>query len=419
MNRIFVVARHEYLTNVRRWEFLLLTFGFPFIGLLIGVLAIIPTMFLLGKMPQEVRVGVVDETKRFTFPKEIEPLRIELPKKIGKAATAFPGFQFRSFPDADKARAALQTKTLDAFLVVPRDYVKRGIVHYYVWQEKEESLFDEGERKEPPLEGILVKGLLKGKVTDEVVQRVLEPYRLERHTVGPHKPKKKNAFISQFVIPYAFTMMLVMAIFISSGYLLRGVSDEKEGRVAEIILSSVTAQDLFVGKVLGLGAVGLTQVGVWMMMGGTPMLFTTFIADFPVRALVAAPILFLLGYTLFGVLFAALGAVGGSWRESQQLSAWISMLAIVPLIFMPILLDQPNGGFSISLSLFPFTAPITVMMRLALTDVPLYQILLSIVSMVITIVLIVKLCVKIFRTGMLIYGKRPGVKELWRWVREA
>lgn len=419
MNRIFVVARHEYLTNVRRWEFLLLTFGFPFIGLLIAALAVIPTMFLLGKMPQEVRVGVVDETKRFTFPKEVEAIKIELPKKFGKAATALPGFQFRTFPNADKAKAALQTKTLDSFLVIPRDYVKKGTVHYYVWQEKEESLFDEGEFKEPQFDDVLVKGLLKGKVTNDVVKRVLQPCRLKHHVLGPHKPKKKNAFISQFVIPYVFTMMLVMAIFISSGYLLRGVSDEKEGRVAEIILSSVTAQDLFVGKVLGLGAVGLTQVGVWLAMGGTPLLLMTHIADFPVRALVAAPILFLLGYTLFGVLFAALGAVGGSWRESQQLSAWISMLAIVPLIFMPILLDQPNGGFSIALSLFPFTAPITMMMRLALTDVPLYQILLSIVSMVITIVLIVKLCVKIFRTGMLIYGKRPGVKELWRWVREA
>jgi ABC-2 type transport system permease protein len=418
MNRIFVVARHEYLTNVRRWEFLLLTFGFPFIGLLIGVLAMIPTMFLLGKMPQQVRVGVVDETKRFTFPQEIEPLKIELPK-FSKVATALPQFQFRPFPDIDKAKAALQTKTLDAFLVIPRDYVKRGIVHYYIWQEKEESLFDEGELKEPPLESILIKGLLKGKVTEEVMQRVLKPYRLEQHIVGPRQPKKKNALISQLVIPYAFTMMLVMAIFVASGYLLRGVADEKEGRVAEIILSSVTAQDLFIGKVLGLGAVGLTQVGVWLVMGGTPLLFTTFIADFPVRALVAAPILFLLGYALFGVLFAALGAVGGSWRESQQLSAWISMLAIVPLTFMPILLDQPNGGFSIALSLFPFTAPMTVITRLALTDVPFYQILLSIASMVITVVLIVKLCVKIFRTGMLIYGKRPGVKELWRWVREA
>jgi ABC-2 type transport system permease protein len=419
MNRIFVVARREYLTNVRRWEFLLLTFGFPVIGLLIGLVAVIPTALILGKMPQLVHVGVVDETKRFTFPEEIAPFKIPLSNQFRGATPTLPGFRFIPFPDAAQAKTALQGHAVDAYLVIPRDYVRTGTVHYYVWQEKAESIFSASDLKTPPMEDIFVKGLLKGEVNDAVVQRVLKPYRLEQHVLGPHPPKKKNAFLSQFLIPYIFMLMLFMSIFVSSGYLLRGVADEKEGRVAEIILSSVTAQELFVGKLVGLGAVGLTQVGVWMLMGGMPLMFLTHVVDVPVRALLAAPILFLLGYALYGVVFAGLGAVGGSWRESQQVSAWVSIFAVIPMIFIVNIMDAPNGGFSVALSFFPFSAPIVMILRLALTDVPLYQILLSIASMAVTILLLIKLCVKLFRTGMLLYGKRPSLKELWRWAREA
>jgi len=233
-------------------------------------------------------------------------------------------------------------------------------------------------------------------------------------------PRNLGQEAARFVVPYAFTILLTTAIFIAANYLLRGIADEKENRVIEVILSSVTAEDLLLGKLIGLAGVGLTQVGVWIGMAAVPAMFLfAKIVHLSTLSLLEVLGFFALGFGLYATLMAGLGALGTSYRESQQMAGMVSMGAFFPFIVLPILLDAPNGGLARTFSLIPFTAPTTMVLRVTATEVSAPDVGLSAGVIVLTIWLMVKLSTKLFRFGLLIYGKRPGFGETIRWLRQA
>jgi len=215
-------------------------------------------------------------------------------------------------------------------------------------------------------------------------------------------------------------MMLIMAVFLSASYLLRSVADEKENRVIEVILSSVTARDLLTGKLIGLAGVGLTQVAVWVLMGAVPalLIFHRFVR-IPAAALGMFAVYFTLGFALYATLMAGIGALGTSYRESQQIAGGVSFMAFSPFFVLMPILQSPNGVLAQVLSYIPFTAPLTLVLRTSVTDVPLVQSMAAILIMVVTIYFIHRLSVRLFRFGLLIYGKRPSFGETLRWLREA
>lgn len=193
----------------------------------------------------------------------------------------------------------------------------------------------------------------------------------------------------------------------------------------EILLSSVSARQLLTGKVLGLGSAGLLQLLIWATSARVVGQMASISLDFAkglnisTSIVVLGVVYFLLGYLLFGVLMAAIGSLGASARESQQLASIFSITAVVPLMLSALIIENPNHIVARVLTIIPFTAPITVMERLAATDIAPWELIVSVTVLAASVVGAMILAGKVFRMGILMYGKRPSLREIIRYIREA
>jgi len=217
-------------------------------------------------------------------------------------------------------------------------------------------------------------------------------------------------------------MLLSIAIVTGGQYLLQGVSEEKESRILESLICTVSPSDLMVGKLVGLGGAGLTLVGAWLLMGSALAANAAVFMQFHPSILLLAFGLpfFLIGYLCYASLMCGIGAIASNLREAQQIALTFTMLNFVPMWAFWAIVAQPNAGTAVGLSMFPLTAPTAMMMRLAATNggVPLWQVATSLAILATTAALAVFASSRIFRIGMLLYGKTPNLPEILRWVRQ-
>jgi ABC-2 type transport system permease protein len=275
-------------------------------------------------------------------------------------------------------------------------------------------------------------GLTAGRLPARLAERLLHPEAGNGPTVYEWNPEARSfkpaqggvgADLGKFAVPYAFSMLLLMSIFTGTGYLVYGLVEEKENRLMEVLLSSASHEEILRGKLIGLGAAGLTQIGVWALFGGVPAAIVLALSPSaphisPVTALIAL-MLFALGFALYGTIMAGVGSLGTSWRESQQATAMITFLAVIPLMMMPVFMADPNGTVARVLSWFPLTSPIAMMLRVGMTAVPAWDLALGIALVAVGVWLAQKMSAKLFRLGLLMYGKAPSLPEVWRWMVRA
>jgi ABC-2 type transport system permease protein len=412
LGRAATIALHEYVINVRRLGFIFFTLLPPALGL-IGLVVV---AFFSGQAsrfvenqfaPKTELIGIVDQSGLFP---SIPP--------------AFAN-EFVHFADEAAAQRALADNTIGAFIAIPPDYVASGKITAYV----KEGGFLSGAAltDSSSLTPFLVNGLLAGKVDETLIQRAGAPAQITPVTVGaqgrPTAGASAFSTFSGFLIPYLMSIFLVIAIFTTAQYLLRSVSEEKETRVIEVVLSSVTSRELLAGKVVGLGALGFTQLGVWLLSavvltGGIGALVAGAAVALNPMVFVLSTIYFLLGYLVYGTLMAAAGALGTNVRESQQIAALFSFTAFVPYMLSGFIWMNPNMALARALSYFPLTAPTMMMFRLPY-GVPAVDVVVSLVVLVVSVPFCVWGGAKVFRTGLLMYGKRPSLKQIWRILREA
>jgi ABC-2 type transport system permease protein len=412
---ILTIARHEFAVNVRRPGYIFFTLLIPALGLIgLLVIGLFSGQFLDALGPSfETAVGgesrptgLVDESGLFT----------PLPAKFAD--------DYAVFPDDASARAALLAGDVNGYVVIPADYLATGDVQGYAVG----GFFDSVRIDSDDLRDLLVYGLLAGQVDDAVFARVndpvdLTPTMLDAQGQVSSRPDL-GSMVAGFLIPYIISIFLIISIFTGSSYLLRSVSEEKETRVIEVVLSSVTATELLAGKVLGLGALGLLQVLVWLgstavFTGGLGVLVAGLVVILNPVVFALSLIYFLLGYLLFGTLMASAGSLGTTQRESQQMAGLFSFSAAVPFMANSLIFANPNGPIPRFLSMFPLTAPTAMMLRLPLTTVSPLDIAISLGGLIITIPLAVWGGAKVFRMGLLLYGKRPGLRQIFRALRQA
>ncbi len=411
MREIWIVARHEYLVNIRRPAFLIMTILLPLIGLLaLGVAAFAGGQagaFLEEQFAPQLRaIGVVDHTSLFT------PILPEFADR------------FRLYPTEEAGRAAVRSGEVNVLLVFPPDYVTNGEVRVVSAGGGFDAAVLEDSRR---VQAFFVAHLVRGRVEPAVLARVMEPMKLvfvglEGETAG--QGGMLSTMLS-IMVPYALSLLLIVTIFTSSGYLLQGVAEEKTSRVIEIVLSSVSATQLLAGKVIGLGAVGLTQVVVWILSamalsGGAAGLLGVVI---PLMArpevFLLAVVYYVLGFLVYAVLMGSVGALGTTTHESQQLAGIFSMVAALPLMLSGFMFSNPNMPIVRAFCWFPLTSPTMMMVRLPMTAVPLVDIVGSIVLLLLTMPVVLWAGAKVFRLGLLMYGKRPDLRQVWRALREA
>jgi ABC-2 type transport system permease protein len=234
------------------------------------------------------------------------------------------------------------------------------------------------------------------------------------------------------LIALSVALLLYMTIFIYGQNVLRGVIEEKQTRVAEIVVSSVRPTTLLAGKVLGVGAVGLTQLLIWIFVSFAMARYRIMLLgmmgidaaplQFPstsVGQMAILVVFFMLGYTFYAALFAAIGAMVNTEQEAQQAQLPVVMLLILSIVFLQPVLNSPDGKLANTLTWFPFSSPIVMPLRMSAVAVPAWEIAASLFALVAGCYIAVWVAARIYRTGLLMYGKRPTFRELVRWVRAA
>jgi len=234
------------------------------------------------------------------------------------------------------------------------------------------------------------------------------------------------------LIAISVAMLLYVTIFIYGQNVLRGVIEEKQTRVAEVVVSSIRPTTLLAGKVLGVGAVGLTQMLIWSAASVLMAKYRVFLLQqlgapavpiqFPAIGWLQGLLLllfFVLGYTFYAALFAAIGATVSTEQEAQQAQMPVVLLLVISIMFLQPVLNNPEGLLALNLGWLPFSSPIVMPLRMSAVNLPPWQIALSLFSLAAGCYIAVSIAARVYRTGLLMYGKRPTLREVARWIREA
>jgi len=406
VNKTLVILKHELSNTLRRKSFIIMTLAFPLIALL-GIVGYQAIQGMGGEAPveQTITVGYIDETGIFNnYTDRGNVILIAQPAE----AEAFN---------------AMLGEEVSQYFVIPQDYLTSGIITRYTLERELEPPYE----VQQAIRDFLIGNLLAGQVGEDVLDRVSYPLALSSITLdesGQVAPEQGG--FSAFIVPYIFSILLIMAIFTSSGFIMQGLGEEKENRVMEILLSSVSPRQLITGKVLGLGVAGLLQIVVWLVsarylagMASSTIGGVLSTLQIPTDFLLISLVYFILGYFLFAIITAGAGSIGATARESQQLSIIFTLTAVSPLWFTALIMNNPNNVVVQLLTMFPLTAPVTVMLRMGLTDIPIWQLAASIGLMIATIIALMVIVAKIFRTFLLMHGKTPRLGEIIRYLRQA
>ncbi len=405
LRKVFPVAVYEYRTHFRRFGYLFATLGLPLLGALV----------LLGAR------ALSDHTDLSAWVAG----DLDKPIAVWDQAGVLPSHLPEPFvwaSDPAQAKQAVEEKQLLALVVVPPDYATTHQVTVYTSGGMASS-----RKVMARLRVLMLYAALGDRFSPEQIEALAQGPKVEVVVLGGQGVEEAGGG-SRFGVGYALSILFFVALFTSAGYLLQSVAQEKESRVIELLLSSLSSLELLWGKVLGLGALGLTQVAVWLVagyglaerLGEISAIFQSLAAQLrtPDPQLVVAGVVILpLSYLTYALLMAGLGSLGGNLRESQQFSAAVTMLAAVPFMVNFLFFLNPNGLIPRALSYFPFTAPVAVLLRLSVGPLPWWDLGVTLVAILGGTLLSVWLGVRLFRVGVLMTGKKPSWREVWSIVR--
>lgn len=427
MDRMLVIFKKEYLQKVKSLGFWLTTILMPVF--MFGIM-IVP-MLLMTRQKPSITVAVVDPGG-VVFPallaaqeerdKEVKDQN----KDAGKVA-----LEHRSEVDVTFRKSAgeapetlqkkVEEKAIDGYLVIPQDFLKASEIEFYARNLSNITAIQ-------VLESILNRTQFAMKaralnLNPEDKEFLRARVGIKGFKVAKGKAKEEGA-LAGFLAVMAIFMTLYMLILIYGSFIMRAVLEEKSTRVVEILISSVPPFQLLMGKILGVAAAGLTQTAVWigtavlLSAGALPIAASTgALPTFTALQLVFFVIFFVMGYLLFASLYAAVGAMFNNEQEAQQAATIVVIPIIVPVVMMQMVIADPGSTASVVISLIPIFTPLIMYLRILVETPPIWQIALSLALTTATLIGVIYVSGKIYRTGILMYGKRPNIKELWRWVR--
>jgi len=398
MNKIYLIFKHEFFYTVKRKGFIIMTLIVPLSALL--VIGIGRLASNISKPPSiEIKtMGYVDEVGRFDYQSDQGYLKLI------------------RFNTSAEATQALINKDITEYFVITAEYMSTGVVYRYTL---EKELITHP-AKIAVIKNFLTHNLLAGKVSEDMTRLIISPLNLKitRLTnTGEVAPEQSGW--GNIIIPGIFAFLLGFSLLFMSNYLIQGMGEEKESRLIEVLLSSVSIRQLLTGKVLGLGAAGFIQVLIWLISAPlilklTPATFLSMIGEIqiPSNFIMFGIIYFIMGYLLFAVLSIGIGAISPNAQAGQQLALIYTLFGFAPVWFLSLLLFFPKSPIWTVLTLFPITAPVETMLRLGVSDIPPWEIVASIFILGISIIGGLFLSIKIFRVYLLMYGKTPRLGEI-------
>jgi ABC-2 type transport system permease protein len=395
MKRIWQIARHEYLQHVLTRRFI---FGILSVPLVIALLAGL-VFYLISLDNNTTPIGYVDLSGLLTDP--VPAPRPEAPDRP---------VPMIAFDSESHARSALDAGQIQAYYVLPADYLSTGelrVVHINEIKSPARNQFY----------AFLAANLLK-HTNQEVAARLVKGPDVTIQSPDGTRSISGDDWFS-FLIPMIAGIAFLIAMFTSGGYLMHAVVDEKENRTMEVMITSVSPGQFMSGKIIGDTAVGLTQVLVWIVLIVIPIMIgrnsVKLLQGIHIssQTLVVLALIMLPSFLMVAALMATIGATVTEAREGQQMTGLISLPIWIPYMLTALLMSSPNAPLSISLSMIPLTAPIAMLIRDGLTILPAWQIALSSAIQIIFFLGALWLAGRAFRLGMLRYGKRLAWRELF------
>jgi ABC-2 type transport system permease protein len=448
MNKMFVVMKREYLQAVRKKVFIIMTLLFPF--LMAGIM-VLPGLMMAKGMGKK-RIAVLDGTGKlqeaFANPnKKDAPEKVDARKEAQKAIEG--GGRQRGLPsqftveyvnqegkDVEKeAKPYLDRLTrddeapdkLEGVLMVPSKALVEQTTELSYYSRSATDFMTQERLGRLANRSLQSLRLSANGVKPELVEKLLQDLPVEAVQLSRSGEKKTGGELN-FLFAFILGALLILPSFVYGQETMRGIVQEKTDRVVEVLVSSVTPMELLSGKILGIAAVGLTQIFVWLSMIGLVGAYGAAVvsmADINISQFVRPSVFayfflfFILAYLTYVCVYAIAGAVCNSEKEAQQFIMPIMMLMMTPWFLMMPIVMNPDAPFAVAFSLSPVFGPITMFVRTTVTEPPMWHLAVSILVSLATILGFFWITAKIFRIGILSYGKRPTLPELWKWIKVA
>lgn len=450
MNKTLLIIKREFLTRVRKKSFIIMTLLTP---ILMGAMMIVPGMLASMGDTSKKKIAVVDKTKMFV-------------NKLQGSETV--SFEYITEKDFAAYKSAMKEKGVDAILVIDTGIINNP-KDATIYSNDDVSI-EMSSKIESNMEDLIKEEKMRTfniQNLDEMLKKIKSSVNLNTIKLDEAGMEKETNTMVIMGIAYVFGFLMYIFIFLFGSQVMRGVIEEKTNRVVEVIISSVKPIQLMMGKIIGVAAVGLLQFTIWILLslaifmgvkgymmnsytekmsqttqvssvmsngagtqmsaedmekiqnevGDTTKIFNS-ISDRIIPILAYFVIFFLGGYLLYSSLFAAVGSAVDNETETQQLMLPITIPIILALMVMMHTFQNPNSSISFWFSMIPLTSPIVMMARIPF-EIPTWELILSIVILYATIIGTIWLSAKIYRTGILMYGKKTSFKEMIKWIRHS
>lgn len=424
MRKVWAVIRREFVERVRSKWFVISTILGP---LFIVIASVLPSVLMMNSGGGRDIVIVDAGAGRLA-----DRIRTQLSRSGSFTVQIDSIAEDRQTIVTDSLTRSVQANELDGFLVLNSATVEAGTAEYR--GRNVSSLRDIGTLEGVLRQSVIVERLTRQGVDPSIVQEAQKKIDLKTLRISKRGATGESG-TSSFMLGYFVGLVLYMIILIYGINVMRSVLEEKQTRIIEILVSSLRPFQLMLGKVIGVGGVGLFQFSIWSLTGYALLHYRAQILGLfkiPAAAINAVQIphisgellavmiaYFLLGYLLYSALFAVVGASVNSETEAQQAQQPVMMLLVFSLFVSFSALADASGRLAVTASMIPFSAPILMPVRMATSDVPTQQLALSLAIMTASVVLVVWVSARIYRIGILMYGKRASIKEMVRWARQS
>ena len=395
MHKLWLVARHEYLKIARKRTFLLGTLGMPLFFVAIMAFSILAAIGGNSRSP----LGYIDHSGLLASPV------VPAADSLGE-----PLIEIHTFGDEAAAKAALEAGQIQAYYILPTDYLDSLEITLYYWdQEPAEMIQNDFE--------YFLRANLVSTLPGKVQSRALNGVELIVRSADGRQEVSGKGFVN-ILLPFGIGFFFIFTVMGSAGYLLQAVTDEKENRTVEVMATSLTPDQLVGGKAVGLIAIALTQIlflAVVISVGlaiGARFLEPLRELRVPWSFLLATVMYFVPAYALIAGMMIAIGSAVTETRQGQQIAGALNLLFTLPYFFLVMFIGNPNSPLAVILTLFPTSSFITVTLRWGLTSIPLWQLIASWLLLVATAGFSVWAAARIFRAGMLRYGQRLDFKGM-------
>jgi ABC-2 type transport system permease protein len=424
VEKVGLIARREYLSRIKTKGFWIGTVALP---LFMAAMMVVPSLMMM-KARSTQRLVVVDATGQVA--PRLDELLVAADPEMRQAA----GFEItHEEPGEDPAALRREldrrivAEEIDAWVWIDQQSLDDSRALYHA---ESVSNFLTQERLEDALSEAVEEVRVRRAGYDVAeIGRLTAGIDLQTVKVSEEGTREEGG-LAGVALAYFLFFLLYMILILYGTQVMNGVLEEKSSRVVEVVISTVTPFELLLGKLLGIGATGLTQLAIWLgtMSGGLFYAAAGALAWIPEDVsiptmepalLVHFLILFLLGFFLFATLYAAIGSAFNNVQEAQQFASVAVFLLIAPIFFFFPVVNDPDSTLAVVTSLVPFFTPLLMMLRIAIKTPPLWQILLGYLLTGAFTIAMVWICAKIYRVGILMYGKKPTLAEIWRWVRYA